>query len=496
MKTNINDLMNKSGVQFGTSGVRGLVKDMTDQVCFAYVTAFLQYLNDKKLISTGDKVGIAGDLRSSSPRIMNAAAAACQTMGFEAINYGHIPSPAIALFGLKEQLPTIMVTGSHIPDDRNGIKFNTPLGEILKPDELGIRSQQVDIPEKLFTAEGDLLNKTCLPGINAEAEQYYIERYIDFLPDKCLAGKRIGLYEHSSVARDCFKTILQQLGADVTSLGRSEQFISVDTEAIRPEDVELAQQWAQHYQFDCIISTDGDGDRPLISDAQGNWLRGDVAGILCASYLQADTVITPVSSNTAVDKSQLFKNVIRTKIGSPYVIEAMQQAQSDKPEQTVVGYEANGGFLQQTDITRHDKTLSALATRDAVIVPLAILLLAQQQKVTISQLLQTLPQRYTYSDRLKNFPTASSHSLLNKLVEGDINTNLNLISSLFKIGKAVDLNTIDGLRITLDNGDVVHFRPSGNAPELRCYTETNDEYRSQQLNIQCIELIKNLNLTH
>lgn len=491
MNININDLMMSSGVQFGTSGVRGLVKDMTDQVCFAYVTAFLQYLNDKKLISTGGKVGIAGDLRSSSPRIMNAAAAACQAMGFEALNYGHIPSPAIALFGLKEQLPTIMVTGSHIPDDRNGIKFNTPLGEILKLDELGIRSQQVTISEKLFTAAGDLLDVTCLADVNKDAEQYYIQRYIDFLPNNCLTGKKIGLYEHSSVARDCFKTILQQLGADVTSLGRSEQFISVDTEAIRPEDVVLAQQWAQQHQFDCIISTDGDGDRPLISDANGNWLRGDVAGFLCADYLQADIVITPVSSNTAVEKIQLFKHVIRTKIGSPYVIEAMQQAQIDYSGQTVVGYEANGGFLQQTDITRDGKTLSALATRDAVIVPIAILLLAQQKERTISQLLQTLPQRYTYSDRLKDFPTASSRELLGKLIEGDLNTNLSMITSLFNVGKAVALNTIDGIRVTFDNGDILHLRPSGNAPELRCYTESNDESRSQQLNSHCVAIIKN-----
>jgi phosphomannomutase len=315
-------------------------------------------------------------------------------MGFEPINCGYIPSPAIALFGLKQRIPTIMVTGSHIPDDRNGIKFNTPLGEILKADEEGIRAQQVDIADNLFTDEGYLLKEAYLPTVSLDADHHYIQRFINFFPENCLAGKRIGLYEHSSVSRDCLKTILGKLGANVISLSRSDKFISVDTEAIRPEDVRFAKQWSDEYHFDCIISTDGDGDRPLISDEHGNWLRGDVAGILCGQYLEADTVVTPVSSNSAVEKSESFRKVIRTKIGSPYVIEAMQEAQQNNDNsQTIVGYEANGGFLQQTEIRQNDKTLSPLPTRDAVIVPITILLLAEKQQLPISGLLKILPQR-------------------------------------------------------------------------------------------------------
>ena len=490
MTTKINELMASSGVQFGTSGVRGLVTDMTDQVCFAYVTAFLQYLNDKKLISAGGKVGIAGDLRKSTPQIMNAVAAACHNMGFESVNLGFIPSPAIALYGLKEKIPTIMVTGSHIPDDRNGIKFNTPLGEILKPDEEGIRAQEVEIPINKFTQDGALKNSNSLPVLKRDAEQHYIQRFIDFLPVNCLEGKQIGLYEHSSVARDCIKTILQQLGADVTSLGRSEQFISVDTEAIRPEDVQLAKQWSEAHHFDCIISTDGDGDRPLISDENGNWLRGDIAGVLCAHYLNADSVITPVSSNSAVDKCGLFENVTRTKIGSPYVIEAMQQAAMNK-EKRVVGYEANGGFLQQTSIIQDNKCLTPLATRDAVIVPLTIMLLAEKQQLTISQLLTTLPQRFTYSDRLKDFPTALSQKMIAAMITGNIETDVTTVQQKFPdLVTPISVNTTDGVRITLQNDEVVHLRPSGNAPELRCYTEADSEQRAQELNNYCMTIMK------
>jgi phosphomannomutase len=493
MSIKIIDVMNASGVQFGTSGVRGLVKDMTDKVCFIYVSAFLQHLSTSKLVTSDKRVGIAGDLRQSSPRIMNAVAAACEVMGFEPINYGDIPSPAVAAYGFKGQFPTIMVTGSHIPDDRNGIKFNTPFGEILKQDEQAIRAEVVSVSSSLFDEAEMLLRDDYLPQKNGDATRSYIARYLDFFEKGCLSGINIGLYEHSSVARDVFKTVLEQLGAEVTSLARSTKFISVDTEAIRPEDVVLAKEWCAEGKFDCIISTDGDGDRPLISDQYGTWLRGDVAGVLCAHYLNADIVITPVSSNTVVDKSGYFGIVERTKIGSPYVIEAMQNQEKNNKGKSVVGYEANGGFLQQVTITRENVSLAPLATRDAIIVPLTVILAAKKAQGTIADLVKSLPERYTASDRLKNFPTEISKSLLSSLNTGNIPEDLSKIGELFPdFAKPIAINTTDGVRITLENEDVVHLRPSGNAPEFRCYAESTSVETATQLCEKALEIIESL----
>jgi len=317
----------------------------------------------------------------------------------------------------------------------------------------------------------------------------YIERFTSFFPKQCLQGKSVGLYEHSSVSRDLLKTILTQLGATVTSLGRTDQFISVDTEAIRPEDVILAKQWVAEHQFDCIISTDGDGDRPLISDEHGNWLRGDIAGVLCAQYLNAEVVVTPVSSNSAVEKSALFKQVIRTRIGSPYVITAMESAELGE-HRPIIGYEANGGVLQGSDITLNDRLLTALPTRDAAIVPLSILMLAKQQSLTVSELLKTLPARFTFSDRLKAFPTELSQQRLAAFLTADQNENFSKVQAQFAFaGLVLSIDDTDGIRITFDTQEVIHLRPSGNAPELRCYTEAADEERAQQLNQQAIEVM-------
>ena len=269
-------------------------------------------------------------------------------------------------------------------------------------------------------------------------------------------------------------------------LGRSDSFISVDTEAIRPEDVVLAKQWSAEYKLDCIISTDGDADRPLLSDEQGEWLRGDVAGILVAKVLQAGAVVTPVSSNSALEKSANFSQVVRTKIGSPYVIAAMQ-AITDKA--CVVGYEANGGFLSNTTVQLEGKQLSALPTRDAVIVPLCILWQARQQKCTISQLLKTLPERFTYSDRIKNFPSELSQSILAQIQTGALTQDAEVLATLFsgQLEPAVSFDYTDGVRIGLANDEVLHLRGSGNAPELRCYTEADSYSRAEALNQLCIQ---------
>ena len=483
-------VMEKSGVNFGTSGVRGQVVDLSDEVCWAYAVGFIQYLQETKQLQSGATVGIAGDYRTSTDRMMGVLSQAIVDQGFEPVNLGKIPSPALALYGLKHNMPTMMVTGSHIPEDRNGIKFNTALGEILKPDEQGIRAQVITIPDRKFTLDGTLVREPTLPVLDGTAKAEYVKRYLNFFPKNALSGLSLGLYEHSSVSRECLYEILIGLGAKVMCLGRSDVFISVDTEAIRPEDVVLAEQWSKEHGFDCIISTDGDGDRPLLSDEKGVWLRGDVAGVLCAQYLAADAVITPVNGNSALELSGLFTYTQRTQIGSPYVIAGMLATERDYNR--VIGYEANGGVLVGSEIIKDGRRLAPLPTRDAAIVPLAILMLAKEKVLTISALLKTLPERYTVSNRLKNFPTDLSQAILSPLLALPLGEALKagekLVGEL--AGCPVALNSTDGLRLTFESGDIIHFRPSGNAPELRCYTESVSETRAVALNAACIQLME------
>ena len=501
--------MAQSGVAFGTSGARGLATAMTDQVCYAYTKGFLQYLESiGEIKRAGERVAVGGDFRPSSDRVMEAVCRAAEDLGYRAVNCGKVPSPAVALFGLENKIPAIMVTGSHIPDDRNGIKFNKPTGEVLKDDERGMSSQVVELDEALLGADGNFgapstgsasrgrVQKHAELVLGAPREvspvagENYAMRYLNFFAHDALKGLRVGVYQHSAVGRDVLVKILSHLGAEVTPLGRSEKFIPVDTEAIRPEDVQLAHEWAATGKFDALVSADGDSDRPLVSDENGNWLRGDVAGILCAKFLAADSISTPVSCNTAVEKCGWFREVRRTRIGSPFVVASMMQATAGGAK-CVVGYEANGGFLLHSDIEAAGKFLRALPTRDAVIVMLGILLLAKSQKQKISELVATLPARFTASDRLKNFATEKSQAILAKFNSGSEAADKIEIEKMFGAicGNVSALNRTDGLRITFANEEVIHLRPSGNAPEFRCYAEAESDERAREITAHALAKI-------
>lgn len=490
MTVTVKDLMQESGVAFGTSGARGLVCAMTDRVCYGYTAGFLGFMAEQGEFVPGSQgsrgqVALAGDLRPSSPRILAACARAVRDMGGVPVFCGYVPTPALALYAFSRGMVSLMVTGSHIPADRNGIKFYRGAGEVLKEDEAGMSRQIVDLDGGKFDSVGMLTAPEILPPIS-DAENPYVQRYIDHFGAEALSGKRVGVYQHSAVGRDVLARILTELGAEVTALGRSDVFVPVDTEAIRPEDVVLARQWAAEHRFDAIVSTDGDSDRPLIADEAGNWLRGDVLGILCASAIGATSVATPVSSNTAVEVSGRFGNVVRTRIGSPYVISAMI-AELAAGSACVVGYEANGGFLLGSAIPGKTGMTVALPTRDAVLPMLEVL---AAKAPSVSAQLADLPQRFTYSDRVVPFPPEASKSLFGQLVDGGTAVQTRLFGAF--AGDALSIDQTDGVRAHFARGGVIHLRGSGNAPELRCYTEGASEAEAVALNAAAVAAVKTL----
>jgi len=489
----IAELMASTGVGFGTSGARGKVTDLTDRVCYAYTLGFLSHLEARGQLRRGGRIAVGGDLRPSTERLLRAVGAAILARGYVLENSGRLPSPALALHGIRDGVPTIMVTGSHIPADRNGIKYNTATGEITKDDEAGIRRQLVEIPGEHFGPDGSFRPGAAppLPSETRAAADAYVRRYLDAFPVGCLAGLRVGLYEHSTVGRDLLARILTGLGAQVEALARSDAFLPVDTEAIREEDVDLARTWAGQGRFDALVSADGDADRPLVGDERGSWLRGDVLGILAARFLGAQGVAVPVSCNTALERCSSFRRVVRTRIGSPYVIQGMEElvAEGYAP---VVGYEANGGFLTASPIPLGDRVLAPLPTRDAALPIVAVLLSAVRTGKPLSRLVETLPARFTESGRLQDFPTERSARKLEPFTAGTPEEKRWALAQAFggRWGEVRDLDLTDGARATFASGEIVHLRPSGNAPEFRCYVEAASPDRARELLRECLGVME------
>jgi len=250
----------------------------------------------------------------------------------------------------------------------------------------------------------------------------------------------------------------------------------VDTEAFSDAIYADRRAWIAADGLDAVVSTDGDGDRPLLIDAAGEFVRGDVLGLLAARFLGADRVVTPVTSNSAIEGVGWFRQVIRTRVGSPYVIAGMEQAAAEQGG-PIVGFEANGGTLLGSEVGRNGRTLGPLMTRDAILPLLATFGLAAEAGRSIAELVASLPVRAALSDRLADVPSEKSARFLGRLANEP-----GFAAGFFApAGEVESVSTIDGVRFSLSSGDTVHYRASGNAPELRCYVEGVTPDRAQEL---------------
>lgn len=439
--------------KFGTSGLRGLVTELTTDLVADHIRAFTA------ACPTGTGLYVGRDLRPSSPALAQVVIDTARAEGLAVTDCGDVPTPALALAAMGAGAAAVMVTGSHIPADRNGLKFYVPQGEITKADEAAIL---------------DALGRPAGSGpqgrlaVNATAGAAWVARYVTAFGPAALAGRRLGIWSHSAVSRDLLRDALTALGATVVEVGRSDTFIPVDTEAVPDWARDAIAGWVAGHRLDALVSTDGDGDRPLLADDAGRVIPGDILGQITARVVGADTVVTPVTSNTGAELSGHFARVIRTKVGSPYVIAGM-----DRTGGRVAGYEANGGFLLGFDATLHD-TLPRLMTRDSLL-PLVAVLSAVPEGSNLSALVATEPARATAADRITDFAQDRSARLLAMLARDDAFRDA-LLSDVAE--RFASMDQLDGVRITCVSGTVIHLRASGNAPELRVYIQTGSAERA------------------
>lgn len=446
-------------MKFGSSGVRGLASELVGKPSGLYTEAFAWRLASSGLQSSGP-VFVGRDMRDSSPAIADNCMAALAASGFQPIDCGVIPTPAIALYAQKHGAAALMVTGSHIPADRNGIKFYRPNGEIDKADEAAITQY---VAEKSNVYDPPAPAETAWPSHHDEAVAGYLERANGILEPDSLSGMRIGVYQHSSVAAELLVQVLRSFGAEAVPVGKSQTFVPVDTEAVDAGTLAKLKGWAREFALDAIVSTDADADRPLVADGNGDLFRGDLIGLVTALFVAADTVVTPVTSNSGISDALGFE-VRRTKVGSPFVIAGMEAAYRDGT--VVIGFEANGGVLLGSNCQLNGKTLAALPTRDSLLPIMAVLGTVASTKRPLSRLRELWHLPFCASERLENFPLESSRKLMTELASPDA-----LQQFLAPFGTVAEIDETDGLRARMDSGEIIHLRPSGNAPELRCYSE-------------------------
>jgi phosphomannomutase len=538
-------------LRFGTSGRRGEVAHLTQLEIYINALAEISYLQElpesQGGIVRGQEIYFASDLRPSSTsyvaeqggrgEIAQAIERAIRDSGMAPAYLGRIPTPALASYALSHRRASMMITGSHIPFDRNGYKTNTSRGELLKEHEGPIgevvqrtreRLYAQPFAESLFDADGRFkTGHSELPPELPAAREAYIERYTTFFAGLSLKGKRLLVYQHSAVGRDLIVELLRAFGAEVIPAGRSDTFVPIDTENIDAAQLAILQTLANtataaHGPLFAVVSMDGDSDRPLVlgldeATSEVRFFGGDLVGMVAAGYLGADAVVVPISCNDAIDRGNLAKVLEpKTRIGSPYVIAGMEAARRGN-KSAVCGWEANGGFLTGSDIQRNGRTLSALPTRDAILPILCALFSAQEKGLSLASLFASLPRRFSRAALLKQFPRAISDRIVKHFSPADpevrdvsfqggktvvvdragreliltadellkfaaIRADLErFFSPELGFSPITHLNYTDGVRVSFENADVAHLRPSGNADELRIYAVADTRERAEQI---------------
>lgn len=513
-------------LEFGTSGRRGKVVDLTQLEVYINALAELEYLQSldpsQGGIVRGEEFFFARDLRPSSGRfvpeqdgrgeIAQAIVAAIGDAGMHAVNLGCIPTPALTCYALARGKGSIMVTGSHIPFDRNGYKTNSGKGELLKDQEAPTNERVRMVRQKLYNQRRDeslfddrgffKIGHQDLPPERPDAGAAWVARFTSFFQGASLGGRRLLVYQHSAVGRDLLVEVLERMGAEVIAAGRSHTFVPVDTENIGAPQLAtvqtLADEAAAKYgPLDAIVSTDGDSDRPLILGVdpltgKAQFFGGDLVGMVVAEYLKADAVVVPISCNDAVDRGSLAPVVEpKTRIGSPYVIAGMLQARR-RGKKRICGWEPNGGFLTGSDIERNGAVLSALLTRDAFLPILGVLFAAAESGLRLADLFARLPRRFSRAALLEHFPRPLGLKVVEFLSPGtahpgkkDFEDVRKRLAAFFKpdigFGAVIHVDYTDGVRVFFDNGDVAHVRPSGNADELRIYAAAGSQARADAI---------------
>ncbi|MBI2310372.1 hypothetical protein HYU90_00910 [Candidatus Collierbacteria bacterium] len=436
---------------FGTSGIRGPANTLfTPQFCFDLGRTFAIFLDQNN--QTGD-VAVAIDTRTSSPHIAQNLIYGLRYAGREVIHLGAIPVPA-ANYSILSMgvVAAIMVTGSHIDIESNGVKFFANKEEINKDQEKQISDLYQSLKEKVspVTVMGTIPQSN--RGINN-----YIEMLLS-LVDHPLPKLKIVLDPGNGGQTEVMKTVLRELSADFVVINgqTQEQLISRDTET--DDAFRALQEKVVEEKADLGVGFDSDGDRCIFVDRKGNFIPGDYSGTLIAKWHAADSVVCPVNVSNVIN--YIGKEVIRTRVGSPYVIAGMKKSGSN------FGFESNGGCIHE----------DVMLSRDGGATFIKMLNILKWSKLPLHELVGELPKFYIRRSKF-DCPTEKFDLILEK-------------ARGFLTSQSID--TTDGVKLILDENTWILFRPSGNAPEFRVFVESNQETKANQFLTHALSFAKQI----
>ncbi len=416
---------------FGTSGIRGKIgSEVTLELALGIGRSLSTLLGD------GHRIVVGYDSRTSNKMLERALTAGILEGGCNVLSLGLAPTPLVGYATMKIGADAgVMITASHNPPQDNGIKVWNRNGMAYRAHQE--RALEKVIHYKTFTRTS-WENIGRVEDISSLSSQY-ITDLLDFIDIK--PGLKIVVDCANGAASYISPLLLRKAGCDVITLN-SQPDGFFPGRMPEPSDKNLGElkKMVKTSQADLGIAHDGDADRMVAVDEKGVMAEFDKLLSLVASEI-GGRVVTTVDASSTIDlcMNKQDGQVIRTEVGDVHVAEAIEEHKAS------FGGEPSGTWIHPDFCMCPDGLLSALRVIELV-----------QKKGALSQLLRDVPSFPTLREKI------DCKEVQKDLVMEKVKKKL---PHLFENVIKVDL--IDGVRISMENGNWILIRPSGTEPYLR-----------------------------
>jgi phosphomannomutase/phosphoglucomutase len=442
---------------FGTNGIRGVFsEDFSLEFVHDMILAIATYFKKGPIL-----VGYDG--RESSQIIAKVVCSTLNYSGLDCNNAGLVPTPCLE-YAVKElgYSGGIMITASHNPPQYNGIKPAAKDGvEISREDEL--------IIEDIFLNKNWIKNpsKWGTTGTENKVIDVYVNGIISHIDSQKIKSKNLKVVlDLGNGAQAVTAPIFcKLLGCEIFLINEKIDglFPGRGSEPT-PQNLSELSKSVRRNNADLGIAFDGDGDRSIFCDNNGEILTGDKSALVLTKFILQKNpnslVVTCLNSSSNIElvANEFNSQVIRTKVGSVEVSRKMV------PTNALIGFEENGGFM----FGKHNQVRDGCMT-----LALMMDLLAKSEK-TLSELISDLPPSFTTKDKVA-CSQENSKKIIQSLKEEFPNSDIT-----------------DGIKITTNSKNWVMIRPSGTEPIIRIYGEAESQQKLDTLMSKYIQKVKSV----
>jgi phosphoglucosamine mutase len=442
---------------FGTSGIRGKISsDITLEVAMNVGMAIATYVGGK-----GSKIVLGYDSRTSNLMIENAVTAGILQCGCTVLKLGMAPTPLVGYATMKlEAKAGVMITASHNPPEYNGIK-------LWNPDGMAYRQDQERVIEEIIYKKNFKLVSWKDIGYSKEVK-FVVSEYIKDLLNQSNVkpGIKVVVDCANGAASYLSPLILRKAGCSVIAINsQPDGFFPGRLPEPSEKNLQELMKIVKATKADIGIAHDGDADRMIAIDEKGRMADFDKL-LAIVSREMGGKVVTTVDASLCTDKcmEEVGGTVIRTKVGDVHVAESIEE------HDACFGGEPSGTWLHPSFCMCPDGILSAIRVIELV-----------QKYGPLSKQLDKIPSYPTIRDKV------DCEEYQKAIIMENVEKKLHII-----LDDVVNVNRIDGVRISMVDGSWVLIRPSGTESYIRITLEATSDQKAHMIRDKCANFIEAL----